>query len=406
MKRRTFVLGALGAARLASGRERTDGLIGALRAGGGWASRLDDPAYGGRGDGTTLNDGPLLQALTDMPPEGGTLVIPPAGSWLFDAVDLAQVPRSGVVLVATGAQLVKATRTNTHMFRDEVGRSPGLTVVGGTFDLSAASFQPGDTVSAFFMVRSDDITFVDVTVRDGIEEGLKLYKPRRLRVRGGRFERLVNNGIQIHAPGTDGFKGNAPDRNSEDVVVEGVAFQSVDDGLHGMEGQGVSVSADSPDTTAQRVRVLDCTFDRCVRGAWAEFNHPGMPGLDIRFDRNQMTAAECHGLGMVGVRGGGLQGNRVLDTGSMIPGTPGTAASEVAGLVLSGSAETYGEELVVEDNEIVERHAGAAARMQYGILVRRQAGLTLRRNVVRGATIRPLEMDAQTVRGKSIDAPI
>ena len=248
MKRRTFVLGALGAARLASGRERTDGLIGALRAGGGWASRLDDPAYGGRGDGTTLNDGPLLQALTDMPPEGGTLVIPPAGSWLFDAVDLAQVPRSGVVLVATGAQLVKATRTNTHMFRDEVGRSPGLTVVGGTFDLSAASFQPGDTVSAFFMVRSDDITFVDVTVRDGIEEGLKLYKPRRLRVRGGRFERLVNNGIQIHAPAADGFKGNAPDRNSEDVVVEGVAFQSVDDGLHGMEGQGVSVSADSPDT--------------------------------------------------------------------------------------------------------------------------------------------------------------
>jgi len=74
--------------------------------------------------------------------------------------------------------------------------------------------------------------------------------------------------------------------------------------------------------------------------------------------------------------------------------------------VLSGSAETYGEELVVEDNEIVERRAGAAARMQYGILVRRQAGLTLRRNVVRGATIRPLEMDAQTVCGKSIDAPI
>ena len=352
MERRTFVLGALGATSIASVRDRTDDLIGTLRAGGAWAARLDDPAFGGRGDGTTLNDNPLLQALTDMPPEGGTLMIPPAGPWLFDAVDLAQVPQSGVVLVATGARLVKAARTNTHMFRDEAARSPGLTVIGGTFDLSAASFQPGDTVSAFFMVRADDITFVDVTVQNGIEEGLKFYKPRRLRVRGGRFERLVNNGIQIHAPAADGFKGDAPDRNSEDVVVEGVAFQSVDDGRHGMEGQGVSVSANSPDATARRVRVLGCTFDRCVRGAWAEFNHPGMPGLDIRFDRNQVTAAECHGLGLVGVRGGGLQGNRVLDTGSMIPGTPGTVASEVAGLVLSGSAETYGEELVVEDNEI------------------------------------------------------
>ena len=406
MERRTFVLGALGAAHLALGQERTKGLIGTLRAGGGWAARLDDPVYGGSGDGVTLNDDPLLQALADMPPEGGTLVIPPAGSWLFDSVDLAQVPRSGVVLDATGAQLTKAARSRTHMFRDEAGRSPGLTVVGGTFDLSAASFRPGDTVSAFFMVRADDITFMDVSVQNGIEEGLKLYKPRRLRVRGGHFERLVNNGIQIHAPAADGFKGDSPDRNSEDVVVERATFHAVDDGRHGMEGQGVSVSANSPDATARRVRVLDCTFDRCVRGVWAEFNHPGMPGLDIRFDRNQVTAAECHGIGMVGVRGGGMSGNRVLDTGSMIPGTPGTVASEVAGIVLSGSAETYGEELVVEDNEVLERRTGAAARMQYGILARRQAGLTMRRNVVRGATVRPLDIDGRTVRGGSIEAPI
>ena len=130
------------------------------------------------------------------------------------------------------------------------------------------------------MVRADDITFMDVSVQNGIEEGLKLYKPRRLRVRGGHFERLVNNGIQIHAPAADGFKGDSPDRNSEDVVVERATFHAGDDGRHGMEGQGVSVSANSPDATARRVRVLDCTFDRCVRDVWAEFNHPGMPGLD------------------------------------------------------------------------------------------------------------------------------
>jgi hypothetical protein len=90
----------------------------------------------------------------------------------------------------------------------------------------------------------------------------------------------------------------------------------------------------------------------------------------------------------------------------MIPGTPGTVASEVAGLVLSGSAETYGEELVVEDNEIIEHRTDTTARMQYGILVRRQEGLIMRRNVVRGATVLPLDMDTRTVDGERIEAPI
>src|SRR5689334_8821309 len=76
-----------------------DALVRELRARGGWAARLDDAAYGGRGDGTTLNDEPLLQALADMPAEGGTLVVPPAGDWLFDAVDLARVGRKHATLV-------------------------------------------------------------------------------------------------------------------------------------------------------------------------------------------------------------------------------------------------------------------------------------------------------------------
>jgi hypothetical protein len=70
---------------------------------------------------------------------------------------------------------------------------------------------------------------------------------------------------------------------------------------------------------------------------WAEFNYPGMPSLDIRLDRNQATAAECHGLGMVDVS--------------------------------------------------------------------RQAGLIMGRNVVRRATVRPLDMDARTVSGENIEAP-
>src|SRR4029453_10255908 len=99
---------------------------------------------------------------------------------------------------------------------DVRGTSHGLTVVGGSFELggdaTAPRYRRGQTISAFFLVRADDVSFVDVTVRNGIEEGLKLYTPRRLRVRGGPFERLVNNGIQIHAPADDGFRGDAPPR--------------------------------------------------------------------------------------------------------------------------------------------------------------------------------------------------
>lgn len=399
MDRRGFLELAFVAARFATTRDGADRRVDALRRRGVWAARLDDPAYGGRGDGTTLNDGPLLQALADMPASGGTLIVPPAGPWLFDAVDLALAGRRGVVLELTGAQLVKAPRTRTHMFRDEAARTGGLTVVGGTFDLSASAFRAGDTVSAFFLVRPDETSFVDVTVRNGIEEGLKLYKPRALRVHGGRFERLRNNGIQIHAPDQDGFRGERDDRDTEDVVVEGSTFVEIDDGLHGMEGQGVSISGASRTRSARDVRVLDCTFDRCVRGAWAECNQAGLPGEDIRFEGNRVTASECHGLGMVGVRRGAIRNNVVIDTGSMIPGTPGTVASEVAGVVVSGSAATVGEDMVVEDNQIVERRSGAAARMQYGIVVRRQDGVTVRRNTVRGATVRAVEVERTTVRG-------
>ena len=401
MLRRPFLRRLAGAAAL--GTLAPSDLLGALRPRHPWVARLDDPAYGGRGDGTTLNDEPILQALADMPPEGGIVVLPPAGDWLFDAVDLARVGRRNATLVAAGARVVKSPRTPTHLFRDEHGSSHGLTVVGGTFELSAASFRGGATVSAFFLVRADDLSFLDVTVRDGIEEGLKLYTPVRARVRGGRFERLVNNGVQIHAPDVDGFKGDAPERDTEDVVIESAQFARVDDGLHGMEGQGMSVSGASPRTTARRVRVTACTFTACVRGAWAEFNQPERPGEDIRFDANRVIGCEAHGLGLIGVRGGGMRGNVVLDTGGLVPGGPGVAASEVAGIVLSGSPRTPGEDLVVEDNEIVEGRAGGDARMQYGIVVRRQERATVRRNAVRGATVRGVDVDGRTVRGSTIE---
>ena len=67
MERRGFLKLAFVAAGFATTRDGADRRVAMLRGRGLWAARLDDPAYGGRGDGTTLNDGPLLQALADMP---------------------------------------------------------------------------------------------------------------------------------------------------------------------------------------------------------------------------------------------------------------------------------------------------------------------------------------------------
>jgi hypothetical protein len=47
---------------------------------------------------------------------------------------------------------------------------------------------------------------------------------------------------------------------------------------------------------------------------------------------------------------------------------------------------------MAEDKEVVDRLIGGAARMQFGILARRQERLVTRRKVVRGATVRDVEV--------------
>ena len=360
------------------------------RAPDGWTVWLDDPALGGRGDGATVNDGAFLQALEDMPPGGGTVVLRAGGTWLFDSVDLALVGRRGVTVRAGGAVVRKAPTTVGHMFHDARGTSDGFTVAGGTWEAGREHFEPGQVCSPFHFDRCDDLAFHDATFRDGIEEGLKLYKPVGVRVDRCRFERFRNNGVQIHSPEATGYAGPKGDRGASDVLVTRSVFVEVDDGLAGWEGQGLSVGSTDPRHPASDVVVTECVFDGCVRGLWSENNVEDARARRVWFDRNVVRASQFHGIGLIGVAGGGARGNRLVDIGTRVPDPPRTASSEVAGLVLSGSEGVPGEDLEVADNEIVDTR-GAAALMQYGILVRRQRRLTLRDNVVRGATVRALE---------------
>ena len=71
--------------------------------------------------------------------------------------------------------------TNTeHMFVDRHAACDGLRVLGGRFELSRDAATVGDTVSAFHIVRGDDLFFALVEISDGIEEGAKLYKCRNV----------------------------------------------------------------------------------------------------------------------------------------------------------------------------------------------------------------------------------
>ena len=352
-----------------------------------WKAYLDDPALGGRADGVTVNDAAFLQALQDMPARGGTIILRPEGEWLFDSVDLSEVRRKGVTLWAVGARVRKSPRTRFHLFHDRLGASDGFRLVGGDFDAGGEHFHPGDVASPFFFSRTDDLTFEGATFHNGIEEGLKLYKPAGVRVHRCRFERFRNNGVQVAASPHDAYEGDKPNRGPRNVHVSECGFFGIDDHLNGMEGQGFSAGSDEPGHPVVDVSVRRCVAEGCVRGLWSENNHSGTPARDVWFDDNVIRRSQFHGLGLVGVKGGGARGNRLLDIGTRWPG-PGTS-SETAGIILSGSEALSGEDLVIEDNEVVDGR-GADARMQWGIVLRRQRRIRVCRNQVVGATIAPM----------------
>lgn len=348
---------------------------------------LDDPALGGRADGVTINDGAFLQALEDMPAEGGVIVLRPEGEWLFDSVALSEVGRRGVTLRAEGARLRKAPRTAFHMFHDSLGVCDGFRLVGGAFDAAREHFEPGDVVSPFFFSRTDGLSFEGATFRNGVEEGLKLYKPVGVMIHRCRFERLRNNGVQIGASPHDAYAGAKPNRGPRNIQVTECRFVDIDDGLNGLEGQGLSAGSDDPGHPVEDVSVRFCIAEGCVRGLWSENNVPGNPARNVWFDDNVIRRSQFHGLGLVGVKGGGARRNRLFDIGTMWPG-PGTS-SETAGIILSGSEALYGEDILAEDNQVVDAR-GADRRMQWGFILRRQRRAILRRNRAVGATVAPV----------------
>ncbi len=344
---------------------------------------------------------PIDQTIQDAiraldPVLGGVVRVPP-GSHVVNQVDLDADARP-VTLDLRDVTLTKARLaeggTVAHMFTSPYGAADGLRVIGGAIDLSEDAFEFGQTVSAFYGVRPDDWGFYGTRFMNGVEEGLKLYMPRKLRVVGCDFEQILDNGVQLHITALmPSGPGHKPDRMSEDLQVINSSFVHINDGSsHGtLNGQGVAFSSAHSVYGIRDGLVLACRAERCIRGFWAEFNVGGVAGENIRFIDNVVRRSEFHGMGFVGVRGGSMRGNILTDIGEMTP-RAGTS-SEVFGLQVSGSADNFSEDIVVDENVIRETRLGRGGRdpdvdafMEYGIVAKSCRRVTItERNRIDGA---------------------
>ncbi|MEQ9397574.1 MAG: hypothetical protein RJQ04_00250 [Longimicrobiales bacterium] len=344
--------------------------------------------HGALGDGLTPDDDAVARVL-GRAAAGDTVLFPAGHTFLLDGVRL----RAAVTLSARGAAFRKAPRTPGHLFRDTAGTASGTRVLGGRFDMNRGAFTAGQTVSPFHFVRADDLVFDRLHVHDGVEEGLKLYACRRVRVVGCRFERIRNNGVQFHTPPVDGHTGTRPPRDSADLLVHACTFEDIDDGAEGrLDGHGVTFNATHTRHTTRDGVVFGCTFRRCIRGIWAEFGggQGRRPGLRLRFVQNEVHDARFFGMGMVGVEDGAMIGNTVRATGARPPAPPDTS-DETVGIVVSGDRWAETHRILCAENEVTDGRSPAL--MQYGIRLKRGSGHTVRQNRVSGALVRDVAVE-------------
>jgi hypothetical protein len=370
--------------------------------------------FGARADGTFDDTAAVQAAINACDAKlGGTVYFPP-GRYLLDSVVLTRPSLTlrgdgHAILIKKGSAPAKqgiqtkapAAGSPSHVFKDTAGAASGLSCYGLKFDLSRGSFKPGNGVSAFFLIRDDDLRFVDCEFKNGIEEGLKLYKCQNVIIDRCQFENLVDGGVQIHTPPKDGYTGSGPDRDSANIMITRCLFKDIDDGLWGAgNGCGVMMYNSSPDFTTRNVLVQGNIFRGCLNGVWSEAY--GQPARRLLVQNNlfvgQYTAAtpgqpggqvaqSAHGVGFVGTIGGSITGNTFFNIGTFAAGPAGSAiTSDISAIIISASNERMSSKFVrIADNVIVDDR-GANAKMEYGIIVRVNTNLSVGENQIFGAT--------------------
>lgn len=352
---------------------------------------FDVEDYGALGDGTTDDTQAVLDALADMS-NGDILFFPGNKTFVIDKVDLGVSGHTNMTFLGGPGSIIKKKtsgtfgNTNTeHVFYDasSTGLNDGFQCIGLEFDLSRTSASVGDTCSAFFFARINDMRFVNVTVRDGIEEGFKLYKCQNYYVVRCTFDNIRNNGVQNHSPSTgESYTGGRANQPTKDVWILDSTFTDIDDGLAGAgDGEGVTFNSTEPGLVVSGVHVSGCKFSGCIRGIWTEFNTGSGGCEDATFTNNTIDLSLSHGIGVVGVTRFTVSGNIITD-----PGDPSSVSSDLVGIIISGnSSPPRSTDGLVYGNTCVDTRSGSA-EMEYGILLRNCDDVKVYGNNVSGYT--------------------
>ncbi len=348
-----------------------------------------------QGDGATDDSTAFVNWLTAIP-AGGVGILRPGATYIVDNVDLGALGKDGVTIIGRGATIKKKTTGGTygnsnveHMFRDRDGTMTNFTVIGVTFDASRASATNGDTVSPFFFSRTNGLTFIDCTFKDGIEEGVKAYKCQDVRFQGCHFTNIRNNGIQCTNVASDSHTGSVADQGFARWRILDCTFDTIDDGNNGAaEGQGVTFNSTTSAVTGEDVVVARCVFTDCIRGIWTEFNTASTQGQNFTFVDNTVRGSISYGIGVVGVWTAVVSNNRCYNIGSSA-----STSSETAAFVFSGSGALKSRDVEAHGNIAIDDRGGSA-EMDYGFRILQIEDSTIIGGRVRGAVIASYYVDA------------
>lgn len=341
--------------------------------------------HGADNTGTLISDTGIRGAIGALPSTGGVAFFPP-GYYLVDQINLTELEKTNVFISAYGATFLKAGTTVGHMFVDLGGVCQNLTIAGPAVDMRSSLFTYGQTVSFYHGVRVSDLTFQDIYVYDGIEEGFKLYNCQRVRFVGrGRIRSMTNNGIQF--AGLDDssiYTGSGAFQQAQDLLVQGWRIEDTDENDRSsyLEGQAVTAYSTYAGYPVKDVRILGNYFSGNVRTIHGENNVASTPGENITVVGNTVEDARYHGIGLVGWRGMSIVGNvlRNIGEGATGGGTP----SEIFGIKAGGSADPKSENVTIMGNTIVD--ARGTPYMEYGIWLEQIDQVTEYGNEIVGST--------------------
>lgn len=356
----------------------------------------------------------FLQAV----PDGAYCDFRGTGTLLLDSVNLSLVGKKRLVLDLRGVTLLKnptgtgGVLNEGHLFKDRSGLSEGLTFLGGTFNLNRSSWTApdpngdpgaGDLVSAFFFIRCRKLTFIDVEVVDGIEEGGKFYNCQDVTWLRPNIRNTRNNGLQFHAPlaanqGFQGDDGQVPNQAQKRIRVIGGYIGFVDDGANGVyDGQAVTFNHLDDAFPTEDCLVEGVTIERTIRGLWCEINTL-VPARGVRFVNNLIMDTVSHGIGMAGVEGGKIVDNTLYRMGS-----PASQSTELTGIVVTGSASIKCSKLEVRGNTVIDDRSTPV--MEYGYDIKQVEDSIIQTGTVVGATKESVRVDPTAVRCKITTNP-